>query len=208
MTYSTSLVTAPSVEPITASEAKAALRVTSTDDDTLITNKIIAAREWIEHETKRALLTQTWDLFLPSFPRGEELRLPFGKLQSISAFEWTDADEAASTWTVSAPNLLDGTDTVAHIDTAGDVGRIVLAWDGAWPSDTLKTLNPVRVRLVCGWAAAASLPQAIKEAMFVLVKDWYDNQQGGPLSEYAERAARYLLSKWRIHEFGYTPWAE
>jgi hypothetical protein len=54
----------PDIEPILLAEMKAHLRVTDTDNDTLITGLITGAREWVEDYTGRALIDQTWRLTL------------------------------------------------------------------------------------------------------------------------------------------------
>ncbi len=62
--YRLDLKTAPASEPITLAEAKAYLRVTSTDEDTLITNLIISVRQITELISDRRIVTQTWLMFL------------------------------------------------------------------------------------------------------------------------------------------------
>jgi hypothetical protein len=59
-------VTEPSIEPVTLAEMKRHLRafMSVTDDDDDITNLIVAAREWVEDYTGRALIDQTWRLSL------------------------------------------------------------------------------------------------------------------------------------------------
>ena len=61
-------VTPPAVEPLTLQEAKDHLRVDHTDDDSLIDPMIKTARMYAEGKTRRALITQTWDWLLDSFP--------------------------------------------------------------------------------------------------------------------------------------------
>ena len=63
------LVTAPAAEPLTLAEAKLHLRVDDTADDALIGALITAARQHAEHDTRRALVTQTWKLALDASPR-------------------------------------------------------------------------------------------------------------------------------------------
>jgi uncharacterized phiE125 gp8 family phage protein len=58
---------APAAEPITLAEAKAWLRVDGTDEDTLITALIAAARTHVENFTRRALITQQFEVSFDAF---------------------------------------------------------------------------------------------------------------------------------------------
>jgi uncharacterized phiE125 gp8 family phage protein len=170
------LITAPVAEPLTVTEAKLHLQVEHTAEDTLITSLIQASREHIEKVCSRALMAQTWDVYFPCFPWGNRLVLPLGNLQSVSAFEWTDSTGAPFTWTVSGLNLLSGTTTMAHIDTVSEPAEIRLAFAMTWPTTVLKTVNPIRVRIVCGWTDSASVPESIKSAMKLQIAHLYNNR--------------------------------
>ena len=67
-------ITAPATEPIDLATAKLHCRVDGTDEDTLIAALIVAAREQAEHETGRALVTQTWEQVHDAFPDAFVLR--------------------------------------------------------------------------------------------------------------------------------------
>jgi uncharacterized phiE125 gp8 family phage protein len=58
--WSTSLKTAPTIEPITLEEAKTHLRVGRRRRGRSDRSLIQAAREYVETFTNRALVTQTW----------------------------------------------------------------------------------------------------------------------------------------------------
>lgn len=72
---------APLIEPITLAEARLHLRVDSTDEDTLITSLIAAAREDCEAFQNRKYLTQTWEYWLDSFPSTDFIEIPNPPLQ-------------------------------------------------------------------------------------------------------------------------------
>lgn len=63
-------LTQPEVEPVTLAEMKRHLRTFAsvTDEDTDITNLIVAAREWVEDYTGRIMIDQSWRLTLMGRP--------------------------------------------------------------------------------------------------------------------------------------------
>lgn len=170
--YIRTLVTAPTAEPITLSQTKAHLRVDHSDDDTAIARLITTARQYVEMVTGRAMLTQTWDVYYDWFPNCSHMRLPFGQLQSVDAFAWTDSGGTTRTWTVSGGNLVESGTTRAHIDAVNEPARITLAYSQSWPTDTLKTSNPIRVRITCGYT---TVPSNLTAAMLLLIDHWYRN---------------------------------
>ena len=143
---------------------------TSAEDD-LLEAIITASREAVEDITRRALITQTWDLFLDGWPEGDSIKLPFGNLQSVTHVKYTDCDGVEKT-------LAENVDYV--VETNGDqCGRVVLPYDGSWPSDTLYTSNPIVIRFVVGWTTAALVPSKIKTAIKLLAADLHANRGDG-----------------------------
>ncbi len=161
------LVTAPGVEPVSLAEAKSHLRVDTTDDDALITALITAAREQVENDTRRALVTQTWDYVLDAFPSGSEIVLPLPPLQSVTSITYRDKDGNSSTF--DASNYV--------VDTAGMFGRVVLKSGVTWPSVTLYPAGAVTVRFVAGYGDAGAVPQSLKQAILLLVGHLYENRE-------------------------------
>jgi uncharacterized phiE125 gp8 family phage protein len=62
------LIAAPSLEPITLDALKKHLRIDYADEDDLITEAGITARERMELETGLQFITAIWELWLPGFP--------------------------------------------------------------------------------------------------------------------------------------------
>lgn len=176
------LKTAPAVEPVSLSEAKSFLRITDTDDDTLITAFIVAARQACEEFTGRALITQTWTMFLDNFPRDEaknappdgwfelpvnyfdnvrrSIAIPRPPLQSITHLKTYGLDNAATTF--DATNYI--------VDTTSEPGRIALNYSSTWPVN-LRSYNAVEVEFISGYgSAASSIPDGIRQGINVLIK--------------------------------------
>ena len=84
------LETAPTKEPITLEEVKLHLKIDTADDNTLITDLIKTARMLIEKETKRAFITQTWQMYFDLAPHVIEIPKP--PLQSVESITVIDSD--------------------------------------------------------------------------------------------------------------------
>jgi uncharacterized phiE125 gp8 family phage protein len=180
------VVSAPTSEPVTLDEAKAQIRVTHNLQDQHIYSLIVAAREHIETLCNTALITQTLEIFLPSFPAGEFISLPRWPLTAITVFEWTDMSGIASQWTPTGSDLLDGTVVKAHVETARRPGGIRLAASQQWPSGEMKSSQPVRIRFTAGFGTAAAVPVAIKAAMKILIGQWYRNTEASSSEKHYE----------------------
>jgi len=141
---------------------------TSADDD-LITALITAAREMVEDETGRALITPTWDYSIQGFPAGQAIKLPFGNLQTVTSVKYKDTAGATTTMTATTEYLA---------ETNGEqCGRVVLPYGVVWPSGTLYPSNPITTRFVCGYGATvASVPAKIRTAIQMLVADMYNDR--------------------------------
>ena len=137
-------------------------------EDDLLTALIQTAREHVEKITRRALLTQTWYMYLDEWPDEDFFYLPYGNLQSVTSVKWKDTDATETTLTVTTDYL---------VETNGEnEGRIVLPYGGSWPTGTLYPSNPITIEFVCGWTAAASIPETIRTAVKMLLADLWQNR--------------------------------
>ena len=185
------LVTAPAVEPLTLAEAKGHLRVTTTDEDALITALIVAAREYAETFTRRALITQTWDLTLDSFP--SEIVMPMPALQSVTSITYIDVDGASQTLPT----------TEYTVDIKSAPGRIVEAYGKAWPT-TRPVINAVTVRFVAGYGLAVSVPKSIVQGMLMHIGHMFANRESvniGNISSEVPMTTEYLYMPHRVYRF-------
>ena len=144
------LKTAPASEPVTLTEAKAHMRVDISDDDTLITSLLLAARRFIENYTGIRMITQTWYYRLDAFPSADVLVLPVGPVSAISSIKYTDSALVEHTFASASYST----------DLASMPARIGLRDGYSWPSATLDVLNGVVVEFVCGFNAASTLAAA------------------------------------------------
>lgn len=167
MIGSWTLVTPPTEEPVTLAEIKDHLHISSTAEDSLLMLYAQMAREAVEGECWRALMPQTWDLYLPGLPAGGVIEIPRPPLQSVTSIKYTDDEGAVHTF--AASNY--------RVDTASEPGRVVLAPDASWPSDTLDSSNPVVVRFVAGYADASAVPGMAKAAILLQIGEIYANRE-------------------------------
>lgn len=182
------LKTPPAEEPLSLAEVKAYLKVTAADDDALIARILAGVRRACETWTGRALVTQTWTLWLDGFPRSARrfapaagyfelpadhfdrlspvIELPLPPLQSVTVLKTYDTN--------NQPANFDNAKYL--VDTASQPGRIVLNPTASWPSG-LRTANAVEIEFVCGYGAASAVPESIKQGLLVWTQLLYANQK-------------------------------
>lgn len=150
------LITAPTVEPLTATEVKDHLHIDDSVNDEDFAGWIAAARQEAEQLTGRALITQTWERVLNEFPAGA-IQLGWPPVISITSVKYIDTSGVEQTLSAGAYTL----------DEATDPGYLYpsVAYP-TWPSTQAGRPNAVRVRFTAGYGASASaVPAAIKHWM-------------------------------------------
>lgn len=151
MSYHLQLVEPPTMEPLTLAEAKAYLYESGTGQDAVITRLIRTAREMAEQITRRALLSQVWEL------RGEgalsRLALPRWPVREVLDLEVGGVPVASSAY-----RLL-----------PGDNAQLCLAsaLSGEW-----------RLRILCGYGdAPGAVPQTLRDWMGVKVNTLFEHRE-------------------------------
>lgn len=164
------ITTEPTVEPVTATEAKAYANITHSSDDSLIESLIKAARKKCEQMCNRSFIDTSWTMYLDSFPPVIHLTpLP---LDSITSVAYLDSTGASQTLTAV---------TDYRISNASDgfPPRLTPAYGTSWPS-TYDVTDAVTIVYKVGYgAAASSVPDGIKTAIKMLVAHWYEYRTPG-----------------------------
>ncbi len=186
-------VTAPTAEPVSRTEAKAHLRVDTSDDDTYIDTLITVARRRVEADSLHALMTQTLELRLAGFPLGNAVELPLPPLQSVTSVKYTDSDEVTTTVAT----------TVYSTDVYSTPGRVVLKYGQSWPSFVASPSNPVTIRYVAGWTSAGAVPADLRQAVLLLIAQLYEQREpvltgnAGAAAVVLPLAYDSLIAEWR-----------
>jgi uncharacterized phiE125 gp8 family phage protein len=139
-------------------------------EDDLLTALIVAAREWAEKFTGRALITQTWTAYLPDFPSEDWIELPYPNLLTVTSVKYRDYSYT-DTWTTWA-----ATNYIADINRWK--GRVHLAYGISWPCMTPYPVDAVAIEYTCGYGAtASSVPQTIRDAIKLYAATRYLNRE-------------------------------
>ena len=174
----------PTVEPVSLEEAKLHLRVDSGDDNALITSLIKTARRFIESQTGKALIDQTWELRLDA--AGETIPIPKAPLLSVVS-KIEVISEAGVTSEVSS--------SLYNSDTPQDSpGRVKLKEGCTWPDH--RGFDSFIVTFVAGYGATATLvPDELRQGILQLVGHYYEGRQGEELPSGIEA----IIDSHRIH---------
>lgn len=162
-------------EPVTLVEAKAHLRVTGIDDDTLIGTLITTARQFVENFTNRALITQTWEWRLDRFYPWT-LIVPMAPLASVTSIQYVDGNGDTQTLAL----------TEYTVDAKSDPARITPAYGKSWPA-TRYHINAVTITFTAGYGTASAVPSPIKQALLLVLAEMYERREaaiaGAPIIE-------------------------
>ena len=167
------LISAPA-PTLTTAEAKAHLRVVSSDDDTFIDALVAAATASVEAFTGRALIDQTWDLYLDEFPTTSDamfIKIPKPPLIEVVEINYDDA--------AGAIQVIDPTDY--YVDNASQPGWVVPTGTLTWPTP-LDAINTVRIRFRAGYLSndsppVANVPGDIRAGLLLTLGSLYENRE-------------------------------
>ena len=176
--------TAPSVEPVTLTEVKDHILLTTTDHDTWLTTALTTARKYLfglNGVVGRTLITTTYTLTLDGFPFSGVIYLPRPPVQSVTSIIYDDTDGDPVTWSSS----------LYLLDSKSFPGRITPAYNEDWPS-TRPQNNNVRVLFKAGYGDAASdVAEDDKVQIMFLIAQWFRHRE--PTTERGEKAVMFAL---------------
>lgn len=188
------LVTSPSVEPVSLSLAKQHCRVEITDDDAYITSLITAARVLCEQRSHLAFVNQTWDAFLDTWDddkspytdqvtgffwssnqtgstlytdtyRHNQILLPRGPVSSVTWVKYYDPTATQQTWSSSN-----------YVVSTGNPGRIGPVENVFFPPIAMQN-DSINVRYVVGYGPdGTTTPQPAIWAILMTIAHLYKNR--------------------------------
>jgi uncharacterized phiE125 gp8 family phage protein len=190
------LITAPAVEPVTLAAVKLQVGLSPYEDmDTVKADQVatqlremlVTARTECETRTRRAFITQTWQLNLDGFPyrsreyncrlHHNEILLPKPAFQSIVSFQYIDTTGTLQTL---PQDTTFGNGNLGQYSFQLDPGsvsqpaRVAPSWLEPWPP-TRQVYSGVQIQFTCGYGlTGASMPAPIKRAIVCLAHSYYD----------------------------------
>lgn len=152
--------------------------------DSQVSSLVLAATKVVEDRTGRALVSQTWEMTLDRFPLTGPRRivLPRPPLSSVSSITYVDSDGASQT--LSSSNY--------RVSTHREPGTVEESYDTTWPT-TRDIQEAVKVTFVAGYANLESVPEALKQAILLIVGHWFGNRGD------EEMSARFSLPPAAVH---------
>lgn len=163
----------PTLYPVTLDDVLEHCRITSRDEDEVLTRAIKAATRHVERMLDRQLVTATWIYYLDDFPDESIILLPKPPLQSVSSISYISATLGTAT-----------PFTAFTVDGACEPGRVFLNYGCVWPT-CRGHFNDVVITFKAGYGAAActaaasvaAVPETYKLAIRALVGHWYENRE-------------------------------
>lgn len=170
------VITDASAEPVTLEDIKLHLRLQSTDisEDGYLESLITAARKEAENRTRRALMPQTFKLFLDDFE--DEIVIPVSPLSTSTAdISITYLDNSSGDSTALSS-------TYFRIDSDSEPPRILIDYGQTWPT-VYPVKNAVQIQFVAGYPittvspATDTCPKAIETWIKMRVAGLYEMRE-------------------------------
>ena len=189
---SLTLITGPAVEPVTLAEMKLQCGLGPMEDSDQLREQTLAeqirsavqtARQHVENQLVRALMTQTWRLTLDRFPNGGgdysghnwlDIPLPLPKYQGLTAF--TYLDYAGVSQDMTAPGAW-GYQLVSGGDTRQACLRPPIGL--GWPVTLWNRSECVAITFTCGYGdTPATVPGPIRNAVKLAAQHLFEQRSG------------------------------
>ena len=147
----------PAELPVSLTEAKAHMRVTSSAEDAFIRSSLDAAVSFVDGMgvLGRAMVTQKWRQYAP--PNPGTVRLKIATVQTVTKIGYYDPDGAEQTATLAEFDVFGN----------GEASTVQPKPGNSWPA-TQQRPDAIWVEYEAGYGAAADVPPEIKHAIKML----------------------------------------
>ncbi len=164
------IVTPPTVEPVTVEELKTFARIDSTDEDALLANFIITARAATEKYLGRALIYKTIKAVMDYWPCNK-IELPLPPLSSITSVQIRDENDTLTTYDSS--NYYVVKDSIP--------GSIVIKYGNDLPENySLREVGAFIITYVAGYGDSPDdVPEPIRQAVLQWATNIYETRAVG-----------------------------
>lgn len=192
------VVTGPTQEPVTIEEAKQHMRIEVAADDAMVAAFVMAAREWVEGQTKKVLMTTTYDYYIdwdwPVVGGYTQIQFPVNPVQSVTSISYVDDNGATQTLAANKYQTV-ARDESSYIEPAYNVD---------WPSVRCQP-NTITVRFTAGYLddsvspAVANVPWPLRAAVLMMAAHLYENREATTLRNIKEApmAVETLITPYR-----------
>jgi uncharacterized phiE125 gp8 family phage protein len=180
----TTIVTPPTVEPVTLDEFLKHARISTSAENAYFETRITAAVEAAESVTRSRCITQTWDDSFDTF--ADTLCLAQQPVQSITSVTYTNTD--------GDPTVVAA--TVYELGQRHGLSFVRLKFEQVWPTDVRLHPDSVVVQYVAGYGLAVDVPTRIKQAIELYTSHFNEMREGEtPLScAFAQMLAPYSFA--------------
>jgi uncharacterized phiE125 gp8 family phage protein len=171
------VVTAPSIQLVTTAEVKAQAKIEISEDDALLDAYIERATEYLGNEVDGGMQFRQTQFDLPVSEWWDApLKLPRPPFYGLNSLKYYDT--AGTQQTLNLANVIVRRPW-RQPGTIEWAPRITL------PSVDPDREFPITVRFEAGWGAANEVPAQVKQAVVLLVAQWYRDREAA--SEVASR---------------------
>jgi uncharacterized phiE125 gp8 family phage protein len=195
----TRILTSPAIiEPVTLAEAKAHCQVDPDflDDDAYLTRLIAVARGHAETRTRKLMAEANVEMYFDDLPM--EVEFPWYPVDSIVSITYKDVDGA---W--------QGIGTTGNGNVMLNKYRlpaklVLLNNPRTYKSVNAYSVENVVITFKAGYGSATwPLPELLKQAMLVIIRDMYDNRESQDTKQRytLPMSAENLLNDQTIYQF-------
>jgi uncharacterized phiE125 gp8 family phage protein len=192
------IVTPPSFEPVTLTEARTHLIIPSGQTD-YITSLIKTSRIMVERYLNRSLMLQTWKAYADYWCK--EFYLPYAPLLAVSSLKYYDQD--ATLQPLSSSNYF--------VSTVDEPGELEFVFNFTGPTLQEGRPNAIEIQFTSGYSSSlteatqqAAVPEPIKHAMKVLMTDMHEHRGQYVIGNYSSKLPNFvidLIHPYRLYNF-------